>query len=111
MASIETLTQQTTVSQLAEAVLRSVAGDDRLPLDLTVYEQRRAFVNAVTWLETRGVLTLRDGTAEAWIKAEAEAGDALYDVDADAASRLLVSSPSVLRDVGSTAVHHLQIGR
>jgi hypothetical protein len=93
LAAIESLGAQTTISQLADAALRLGAGDDALDLDLTEHAHRRAFVDAVAWLEERGVLTLLDGETESFL---AQGGDALYDVDADAASRLLVSPPSVL---------------
>ncbi|MBK7321916.1 MAG: TIGR02678 family protein [Candidatus Microthrix sp.] len=96
LAALEELGDQTTASRLADAVLRLRSGDDALPVDLTVYTQRRAFVDAVTWLEDRGVLGLRDGGADQWLDHDAE-GDALYDVDRDCVSRLLVSPPSVLR--------------
>jgi uncharacterized protein (TIGR02678 family) len=95
LAAIEGLGQQTTISQLAEEVARLRAGDDALPVDLTRYDQRRALVDAAAWLESRGVLTLRDGATESFL----DQGDALYDIDGDAASRLLVASPSVLREV------------
>ncbi len=64
-----------------------------LPFDLTVHAHRRAFVDAVAWLEQRGVLELLDGGTELFLGGS---GDALYDVDRDAAGRLLVSPPSVL---------------
>ena len=102
LAALEELGDQTTASRLADAVLRLRSGDDALPVDLTVYTQRRAFVDAVTWLEDRGVLGLRDEGADQWLDHDAE-GDALYDVDRDCVSRLLVSSPSVLRGVGEAA--------
>ena len=92
LAALEELGDQTTASRLAEAVLRLRSGDDALPVDLTAYTQRRAFVDAVTWLEGRGVLGLRDGGADQWLENDAD-GDALYDVDRDCVSRLLVSSP------------------
>lgn len=93
LAALEALGDQTTISQLADGAVRMRAGDDTLPFDLTVHAHRRAFVDAVAWLEHRGVLTLLDGETETFV---AGAGDALYDVDRDAASRLLVSPPSVL---------------
>lgn len=99
LAALEGLGQQTTISQLAEEVGRLRAGDDALPVDLTRYDQRRALVDAVAWLEERGVLSLRDGTTESFL----DDGDALYDIDSDAASRLLVASPSVLREVTDAA--------
>ncbi|MHB8263375.1 MAG: TIGR02678 family protein [Acidimicrobiales bacterium] len=93
LAALESLGDQTTVSQLAGEVARLRAGDDGLPFDLTVYSHRRAFVDAVTWLEQRGVLSLLDGDTETFVNGN---GDALYDVDRDAAGRLLLSPPSVL---------------
>lgn len=99
LAAIESLGAQTTVSQLADTVLRLTAGDDAVPVDLTLYAQRRAFVDAVSWLEERGVLVLRDGSSDQWLAGGERGGDALYDIDPDAASRLMVASPSVLREV------------
>jgi uncharacterized protein (TIGR02678 family) len=96
LAALESLGAQTTISQLAEGALRLGAGDDALDLDLTQHAHRRAFVDSVAWLEERGVLTLLDGDTESFL---AQGGDALYDVDADAASRLLVSPPSVLAGI------------
>jgi len=93
VAALESLGEQTTISQLADEVVRLRAGDEALPLDLTVHAHRRAFVDAVAWLEHRGVLDLLDGDTETFLGG---GGDALYDVDRDAASRLLVSPPSVL---------------
>ncbi len=93
LAALEGLAEQTTITQLADEVVRLRAGDDALPFDLTAHTHRRAFVDAVAWLEHRGVLVLLDGDTETFL---AGGGDALYDVDGDAASRLLVSPPSVL---------------
>lgn len=93
LAALEALGDQTTISQLAQGVVRLCTGDDTLPFDLTVHAHRRAFVDAVTWLEHRGLLTLLDGDTETFV---AGVGDALYNVDRDAASRLLVSPPSTL---------------
>lgn len=93
LAALERLGEQTTISQLADEVARLRAGDEGLPFDLTAHSHRRAFVDAVAWLEERGVLTLLDGDTETFLGGT---GDALYDVDRDAAGRLLVSPPSVL---------------
>lgn len=101
LAAAEGLGEQTTASQVADEVQRLRAGDDTLPVDLTHYGQRRAFVDALKWMEDRGVLQLRDGEADQWLS-EAD-GDALYDVDRDMVSRLLVTAPSVLRDVDTVA--------
>jgi uncharacterized protein (TIGR02678 family) len=93
LAALEGLGEQTTISQLADEVVRLRAGDETLPLDLTAHSHRRALVDAVAWLERRGVLELLDGDTETFLGGS---GDALYDVDRDAAGRLLVSPPSVL---------------
>lgn len=93
LAALERLAEQTTISQLADEVARLRAGDEALPFDLTSHSHRRAFVDAVAWLEERGVLELLDGDTETFLGGT---GDALYDVDRDAAGRLLVSPPSVL---------------
>lgn len=98
LAAAEGLGEQTTASQIAEEVQRLRAGDEGLLVDFTLYDQRRAFVDALGWLEVRGVLVLRDGEADAWLSSDGE-GDALYDLDRDIVSRLLVNAPSVLRDV------------
>ncbi len=98
LAALEKLGEQTTITQLADEVARIRAGDDALPLDLTSHAHRRVFVDAVAWLERRGVLGLLDGDTETFLAAS---GDALYDVDRDAASRLLVSPPSVLAGLTS----------
>ena len=93
LAALEGLGEQTTITQLADEVVRLRAGDVALPLDLTAHAHRRAFVDAVAWLEQRGILKLLDGDTEMFLGGS---GDALYDVDRDAAGRLLVSPPSVL---------------
>lgn len=93
LAALESLGEQTTIRQLADEVGRIRAGDDALPFDLTSHAHRRAFVDAVGWLEERSVLTVLDGGTGSFLGSD---GDALYDVDRDAASRLLLSPPSVL---------------
>lgn len=93
LAALERLGEQTTISQLADEVVRLRAGDDEVPLDLTMHRHRRALVDAVAWLQRLGVLRLVDGETEKFIGGT---GDALYDVDRDASSRLLVSPPSLL---------------
>lgn len=93
LAALEGLGEQTTITQLADEVARLRAGDDALPFDLTSHAHRRAFVDALAWLEHRGILTVLDGDTQSFL---GTSGDALYDVDRDAAGRLLVSPPSVL---------------
>ena len=99
LAAIEGLGEQTTIRQLADEVARLRAGDDALPFDLTTHAHRRAFVDAVAWLQERDVLVLLDGDTEAFLATE---GNALYDVDRATASRLLLSPPSVLAGLKDT---------
>jgi len=93
LAALEGIGEQTTISQLADEVVRLRAGDESLPFDLTAHSHRRSFVDSLAWLAQRGVLVLLDGDTETFV---AGSGDALYDVDRDAAGRLLMSPPSVL---------------
>jgi uncharacterized protein (TIGR02678 family) len=102
LAALESSGEQTTLSRLADDVLRLRSGDDALPIDLTLYDQRRALVDAVTWLADRNVIMLRDGATDRWLRDDPD-GDALYDIDRDVISRLLVNAPSVLRDVAEPA--------
>jgi uncharacterized protein (TIGR02678 family) len=100
LSALESVGIQTTISALADEVTRIRAGDDTLPVNLTVFEQRKAFVDAVGALEQFGVLTVVDGATDAFLTTSDEhGGDALYDVDADAAGHLLVSPPSVLAGI------------
>ncbi len=100
LSALESVGTQTSISALAGEVTRIRAGDDTLPVDLTVFEQRRAFVDAVGAIEQLGVLTVLDGATEAFLAAsDGLGGDALYDVDAGAAGHLLVSPPSVLAGI------------
>ncbi|MEU4479015.1 TIGR02678 family protein [Micromonospora sp. NPDC023966] len=73
---------QITLSELAD----SVAGDANritgLGLDPDHGPDRRAFVDAVGWLEERGMLRLADGSSAAWAS-DPGAGEALYDVARD----------------------------
>lgn len=97
LSALESVGTQTSISVLADEVTRIRAGDDALPVDLTAFEQRRAFVDAVGLLERLGVLTLIDGATEAFLAtSDGLGGDALYDVDVDTAGHLLTSPPRVL---------------
>ncbi|OKI87560.1 TIGR02678 family protein [Micromonospora sp. CB01531] len=73
---------QITLGELAD----SVAGDANritgLGLDPDHGPDRRAFVDAVGWLEERGVLRLTDGSSAAWAS-DPGAGEALYDIARD----------------------------
>jgi uncharacterized protein (TIGR02678 family) len=92
---------QITLSELAD----SVAGDANritgLGLDPDHGPDRRAFVDAVGWLEERGVLRLADGSSAAWAS-DPGAGEALYDVARDVVSALF-RPPRVLQHVDSVS--------
>lgn len=98
LAAFERLGDQTSIRRLAEEVALLAAGDEELPFDPRLHLHRRAFVDAVSWLERRGVLLLLDGDTEHFVGGT---GDALYDIDQDAAGRLLLSPPSILSGLSS----------
>ena len=74
---------QTTVSELAALLKGDANRITALGFDDVDYQHRRAFVDAVAWLEERSVVRAADGSSEAWVS-DPEQQDALYDVDRDA---------------------------
>ena len=107
LAALEQLGPSTLVSGLVEEVNRQSAGDPALGLDPGRPDHRDALVDAVLLLQQRGVLHLVDGELEAWSRDGT--ADALYDVDLDAAGRVLIAWPSVLgasRDPAELLVEH-----
>lgn len=73
---------QITLSELAEAVAADAGRIASLGLDPDRGADRRAFVDAVAWLEDRGAMTVADGSAQSWAS-DPHAGEALYDVARD----------------------------
>jgi uncharacterized protein (TIGR02678 family) len=73
---------QITLGELAESVAADAGRIDGLGLDTDRYSDRRAFVDAVGWLEERGALALTDGSAGSWAT-DPERSEALYDVARD----------------------------
>jgi uncharacterized protein (TIGR02678 family) len=73
---------QITLSELADAVAADASRIGGLGLDPDRGADRRAFVDAVGWLEDRGALTTADGSSQAWV-GDPGAGEALYDVARD----------------------------
>jgi uncharacterized protein (TIGR02678 family) len=73
---------QITLSELADSIASDAGRIPGLGLDPDRAGDRRAFVDAVGWLETRGALTLTDGSASTWIT-DPSAGEALYDIARD----------------------------
>ncbi|WP_432833826.1 DUF2398 family protein [Dactylosporangium sp. CA-092794] len=88
---------QTTVSELADAVSADANRIGGLGLDPDSGADRRAFVDAVAWLEERGVLRLADGSSASWAS-DPTAGEALYDIARDALVALF-HPPRVLQHV------------
>jgi uncharacterized protein (TIGR02678 family) len=89
---------QITLSELAGAVAADANRVPGLGYDPDQVGDRRAFVDAVGWLEERGALTLADGSATAWASGT---GEALYDVGRDVLfalcrpTRMVQALPSV----------------
>jgi uncharacterized protein (TIGR02678 family) len=99
LAALERAGAQVLGSELVDRVETLARGDAGLPVDLTVRAQRQALVDALSWLDRLGVVTARDGTVEGLL----EDRQVLFDIDRDAAAMVLVASPSVLREVTTTA--------
>lgn len=74
--------QQITLSELAESVAADAGRIPGLGLDPDRGGDRRAFVDAVGWLEERGALRTADGSSTAWAS-DPGTGEALYDIARD----------------------------
>ncbi|MFI5915468.1 DUF2398 family protein [Dactylosporangium sp. NPDC051541] len=90
---------QTTVGELADVVSADANRIGGLGLDPDSGADRRAFVDAVTWLEERGVLRLADGSSASWAS-DPMAGEALYDIARDALVAMF-HPPRVLQHLDS----------
>ncbi|WP_328459467.1 TIGR02678 family protein [Actinoplanes sp. NBC_00393] len=90
---------QITLTELAEAVAGDANRIVGLGLDPDIGADRRAFVDAVAWLEERGVLRLADGSSTAWAS-DPGTGEALYDIARDAVLALF-RPPRVLQHIDS----------
>lgn len=97
LAALEHPGHQVLASELLTRIAQLARGDDRLQLDSTEFVQRRAFRDAVRYLEELGVLSVRDGDVDSLLSE----GQVLWDIDRDAAAMCMVASPSVLRSVSS----------
>lgn len=97
LAALEQPGHQVLASELSTRITQLARGDGRLQLDSTEYVQRRAFRDAVRYLEQIGVLTVRDGDVDLLVSD----GQVLWDIDRDAAAMCMVASPSVLRSVST----------
>lgn len=104
LAALEAPGTQVLASELFDRIEQSARGNDELQLDAKEYAQRRAFRDAVRYLEQVGVLTVRDGDIDALARTSTSvetSGLVLFDIDRDAAAMCLVASPSILREVRS----------
>src|SRR5262249_50065488 len=90
---------QITLSELAESVSSDANRVTGLGLDPDRGPDRRAFVDAVSWLEEHGALRTADGSSAAWAS-DPGAGEALYDVARDVVFALF-RPPRVLQPVES----------
>lgn len=99
LAALEQPGHQVLASELLTRITQLARGDERLQLDSTEFVQRRAFRDAVRYLEEVGVLTVRDGDVDGLLND----GQVLWDIDRDAAAMCMVATPSVLRSVTSVA--------
>lgn len=82
---------QIALSELADAVAADAGRIDGLGMDTERKPDRDAFVDAVSWLETRGALHMADGSATDWINDPGRA-EALYDIDREAAGAIYAPS-------------------
>lgn len=104
MLSLATLGRagiQITLSELAESVAADAGRITGLGLDPDRGADRRAFVDAVGWLEERGALRVADGSSAAWAS-DPGSGEALYDVARDVVLALFRPA-RVLQHVESVA--------
>lgn len=92
---------QITLSELADSVGGDANRITGLGLDPDHGPDRRAFVDAVGWLEERGVIRLADGSSVAWAS-DPGSGEALYDVARDVVFALFRPT-RVLQHVESVA--------
>jgi uncharacterized protein (TIGR02678 family) len=96
---------QTTLTELADIVAADANRIAGLGLDPDRGGDRRAFVDAVGWLEERGALSVADGSAAAWAS-DPEAGEALYDVARDVVLALFRPARVVQHVESVTALLH-----
>jgi uncharacterized protein (TIGR02678 family) len=90
---------QVALTEMADALRRRAAEIDGLGFDPDDYRHRLAFVDVALYLEGMGVLRRVESSSVTYLK-DPDAGEALYDVDRDAAHQLFVP-PRVVQHVGS----------
>jgi uncharacterized protein (TIGR02678 family) len=87
LASFQRSRVEISLADLVRAFTPAANAIDDLGFDPTVTAHKAAVVDVLDWLADRGALRLSDGSLESWT-ADAERGDALYDIDHDICAAL-----------------------
>jgi uncharacterized protein (TIGR02678 family) len=87
LASFQRSRVEISLADLVRAFTPAANAIDGLGFDPTVSAHKAAVVDVLDWLADRGALRLSDGSLESWT-ADAERGDALYDIDHDICAAL-----------------------
>ena len=87
LASFQRSRVEISLADLVRAFTPAANAIDGLGFDPTVTAHKAAVVDVLDWLADRGALRLSDGSLESWA-ADAERGDALYDIDHDICAAL-----------------------
>ena len=87
LASFQRSRVEISLADLVRAFTPAANAIDGLRFDPTVTAHKAAVVDVLDWLADRGALRLSDGSLESWT-ADADRGDALYDIDHDICAAL-----------------------
>jgi uncharacterized protein (TIGR02678 family) len=87
LASFQRSRVEISLADLVRAFTPAANAIDGLGFDPTVSAHKAAVVDVLDWLADRCALRLSDGSLESWT-ADAERGDALYDIDHDICAAL-----------------------
>jgi uncharacterized protein (TIGR02678 family) len=87
LASFQRSRVEISLADLVRAFAPAANAIGGLGFDPTVTAHKVAVVDVLDWLADRGALRLSDGSLESWA-ADAERGDALYDIDHDICTAL-----------------------
>ena len=87
LASFQRSRVEISLADLVRTFTPAANAIDGLGFDPVVSAHKAAVVDVLDWLADRGALRLSDGSLESWT-ADAERGDALYDIDHDICAAL-----------------------
>ena len=87
LASFQRSRVEISLADLVRGFTPGANAIDGLGFDPTVTAHKAAVVDVLDWLADRGALRLSDGSLESWA-ADADRGDALYDIDHDICATL-----------------------